>query len=102
MIKDIPSHVASTSPYGVKDMVGNGYEMTLRHEQQVFKGSEVDYDFKEKLKAKTELHQNNLTEQAFKTPIFGDNEKPLKTKIAFRCVKPIFSLQDLEEVQKDG
>ncbi len=97
MIKDIPNHISSISPYGVKDMVGNGYEMTVRNEEEILKSSEIDYDFKENLKGKIEQKRNNLMEQSSKTPIF--DSKPQKTKIAFRCVKPIFKIEDLKELQ---
>lgn len=77
-------YITSISPYGIKNMVGNGYEVAYknRRENIIFKGSIITYDYKEKLKAKTE---------------WSDKDKNIPLRNAtFRCVKPIFSLEDLQ------
>ena len=84
--------INSESPYGVKNMVGNGYEVTLKEDYVVYKGSIVSYDYKEKLKGKTNL----------KEPYGSRKKETLSRKnlnIAFRCVKPIFSMEDLDDIK---
>lgn len=78
-----PILLNSISPYGVKNMVGNGHEMTIKNDKEILKGNVIDFNFKNSLKGKY------YSMNEFKTAIF-DNYT------TFRCVKPIFSLEDLE------
>jgi len=64
-------------------MVGNGYELTLRKNEMVFKGSIITADYKESLKAK-----NSFSDKVRNNPL---------SKTTFRCVKRVFSPLENED-----
>ena len=78
--------IASLSPYGVANMVGNGFELTLKRDEVILKGDIVTYNPKEQLKAKRSFF---ITEP----------EKFSYYHTTFRCVKPIFSIKDIEDLK---
>jgi hypothetical protein len=76
----------STSTYEVNNMVANGYEVTLKDTEVILKGSILTYDNREKIKATMGW-----------TRKIKEDEQYLGC--LFRCVKPISSMEDLEELQ---
>lgn len=82
--------IYSTSPYGIKNMLRNGYELTLRENEAILKGSIITHNYKEDLKGKTE---------SLETIKLDKRGNQIYTRTFFRCVKPIFSIKDLEELK---
>ncbi|RUM46172.1 MAG: hypothetical protein DSY46_00630, partial [Hydrogenimonas sp.] len=80
------SLITTTSPYGVKNMIGNSYEVTFKAKEIVLKGGIATYNPKEQLKIKN----------YFIMPSSWEGQIYYTT---FRCVKPIFSIKDIEDLK---
>ena len=66
-------------------MLGNGFEITLKNHDVILKAEIATHGYKEGFKAKSKLT--------------GINENIVFNRTSFRCVKPIFSWRDLEELE---
>lgn len=68
--------IRTFSLHGVNNMLGNGFEITLKNHNVILKAGIVTHDYKEGFKAKSKLTEIN--------------EGIVFNRTSFRCVKPIF------------